>query len=249
MKVAVLMVAYNATGFIGHALRSILRQQGHGLEMSVLVVNDGSTDATADVVRALGEHGVRLIETANQGVTAARNVALDHLPQDADLVTWLDADDLLPEGRLARDLGHFAEDRELDFVYGYSMLFREASDSGLEPAEGAHTQVVRGIQLGSGLYRQSFVRAIGGFDPALPMVEDADWLLRAFETSQRYRLLDDVCVYYRRHEGNMTRNRGVARRHFARVMLNSIRRRRARGGFDLPPGIFEGQVFLSEAPL
>lgn len=243
------MVAFNAEPVIGAALRSILLQAQSGLSVSVLVVNDGSTDGTGDIVRSFGSSAVRLVETENNGVTTARNVALEHMPKDVDLVTWLDADDLFPAGRLARDVEAFAADPALDFTYGYAMLFREESAGGLEPAGGAHTQVVRGIQLGAGLYRTSFVRSIGSFDAGLEMLEDADWLLRMFETTQRYRLLDEVCVYYRRHDGNMTRNRSVVRRPFAQVMLKSINRRRTRGSFEIPPGIFDGTVFETEVPL
>src|SRR5262249_38831469 len=105
MKIAVLMPAFNAEATIASALKSILRQRDAG-DLDIIVVEDGSTGATADVVTALAATApeIRLIRIAHGGISKARNAALNAIAADTDLVGFLDADDLSPEGRLARDI-------------------------------------------------------------------------------------------------------------------------------------------------
>ena len=248
MKIGVLMAAYNAAPFIRQALLSVLRQRSDAIAVDVVVIDDGSTDGTADIVRALGAPEIRLVSTPNQGVTRARNVALEHLAADVDLYTWLDSDDLVPGGRFARDVGHF-DDPRIQFVYGYMSLFDLPAASGLEPSVDARRIDVRGVSLSAGLYRRHLAEGIGAFDTSLAMAEDTDWLLRLFESTSHYVLIDDVCVYYRRHDANMTSDRETVRRTFMRAIAKSVMRRRRNGGAQLPQGIFEASAMAREKPL
>ena len=249
MKIGVLMAACNAERYIRHALLSVLQQRGDAISVDIVVVDDGSTDGTADIVRSLGAPEIRLVTTPNQGVTRARNVALEHLSPDVDLYTWLDSDDLIPAGRFERDVGHF-DDPNIQFVYGYMSLFDLAAADGLEPSADARRIDVRGVSLSAGLYRRQLAEAIGTFDADLAMAEDTDWLLRLFESTPGYRLIDDTCVYYRRHDANMTRDREVVRRTFMRAIAKSVVRRRRDGtATQLPRGIFEAADMVRGQPL
>jgi glycosyltransferase involved in cell wall biosynthesis len=132
------MAAFNAEAYVRAALLSALAQRRPGLGLEVFVVNEGSTDHTAEVVRAVAatHAGVHLIENSNQGPAAARNVALEALPNSIDLVSFLDADDLLPPDRYEHDLALFAADtaalcREFARALLFSMRRRRAN--GLPP--------------------------------------------------------------------------------------------------------------------
>jgi glycosyltransferase involved in cell wall biosynthesis len=96
--VSVLMPAWNVAPFIGAAIASVLRQTLPNLEL--LVVDDGSTDATASIVTGQADFRVRLLRQANAGVSAARNLALAEASGQALL--FLDADDMLAPDALAR---------------------------------------------------------------------------------------------------------------------------------------------------
>src|SRR5262245_25606596 len=115
MRLCVMMAAYNTVRFVEDAVESVLRQGTPNLEIGLVVVNDGSTDGTGEVLRTLAERskGVTLIETPNQGVTRARNNALGALP-DCDFVSFLDSDDLSPAGHFARTIARFDADASLD---------------------------------------------------------------------------------------------------------------------------------------
>ena len=91
-SVSVIIPAYNAADTLAETLASVVAQTWPNVE--VLVVDDGSTDATADIVEMIAEqhHQVRLIRQTNAGVAAARNAGLREAR--GDLVAPLDADDL-----------------------------------------------------------------------------------------------------------------------------------------------------------
>jgi glycosyltransferase involved in cell wall biosynthesis len=93
MRISVIIPAYNAAAYIERALQSILNQTRAADE--ILVINDGSTDNTADILRRY-ESRIRIIEQANAGVSAARNTGIRSA--NGDWIAFLDADDeWLPE--------------------------------------------------------------------------------------------------------------------------------------------------------
>lgn len=94
--VSVVMPAYNAAAVIGEAISSVIAQTyGH---WELIITDDGSTDATAAIVRGFDDPRIRLIRQSNQGVSAARNSALD--VAQGEFITFLDADDALPPNSL-----------------------------------------------------------------------------------------------------------------------------------------------------
>ena len=93
-KITVLMPAYNAEKYIAKAIDSVLKQTF--TEFELLIINDGSTDATEAIIRSYKDERIRLINQNNQGITAALNIGL--LNTNTNLVARFDADDIcLPE--------------------------------------------------------------------------------------------------------------------------------------------------------
>ncbi len=92
--ISVVMPLYNKEKDVARAIRSALAQRYHDFEL--IVVNDGSTDSSAEAVRGIDDSRIRLVEQENAGVAAARNRGIAEAR--ADLVAFLDADDeWLPE--------------------------------------------------------------------------------------------------------------------------------------------------------
>lgn len=109
--ICIIIAAYNAAATIGRAVRSALAQQQAG---EIIVVDDASTDGTADAARAEDDHSGRLsiIELENNGGPArARNIALER--SGAPYVCVLDSDDYLLPGRLERLLSQAPPDWDL----------------------------------------------------------------------------------------------------------------------------------------
>ena len=97
-KVSVIMPAFNSEKYIERSVKSVLSQTHEDLEL--IVVDDGSTDRTGTILRRLasGDARLRVLRTENHGPAEARNAALAELSEDADFVTFIDADDeFLPD--------------------------------------------------------------------------------------------------------------------------------------------------------
>ncbi len=240
-KLAVLMAARNQAPFIGQALNSVLRQRAVAT-LDIVVVDDGSTDATADIVSRLAEANreIRLVKGTQHGIAAARNAGLSELAPDTDFVTFLDADDLSPDGHYAEALARFEQTPKLDLVYGTTRWFKQLDEERLEPMRGQPWIDVRVVQLAAGVYRAAIVAKVGTFDEQFAMGEDMDYLLRMFETVPNYGIMEEVAVYYRRHAGNTTHDRLELRRGFALALLKSAKRRRHLGEFAYPSELFDG---------
>lgn len=112
-RVSVVMAAHNAAEYIGESIDSVLAQTLSDFEL--VVVDDGSTDDTADVVRAFTDPRVRLISVArNGGAAAARNLGMRSAR--SDLIAILDADDIAYPERLARQVAYLSDHPECSLL-------------------------------------------------------------------------------------------------------------------------------------
>lgn len=147
-KLSVIVPAYNAETTLRTAVESILSQQVPGLE--IIIVNDGSTDATDKICHALASENqcIHVITQKNAGICAARNRGLE--AASGEFLTFCDDDDLLWQGAL-KLLLQTAEDTRADIVRGGYELLRQRPDGTMvqqpHPAGQACT-----IELGSGGY-------------------------------------------------------------------------------------------------
>lgn len=112
--VSIVMPAYNAAEVIGEAITSVLAQTYSHWEL--LITDDGSTDATASVVRSFDDPRIKLIQQCNQGVSEARNRSLDIA--SGEFITFLDADDALPPRSLESRVTMLEQNQDVDIVNG-----------------------------------------------------------------------------------------------------------------------------------
>ncbi len=225
MKISIHMPAYNAEATVGSALKSLLRQRDAG-ELDIVVVDDGSTDRTRDVVAALAARApeIRLIGIDHGGISRARNAALLAMAPDTDLVGFLDADDLSPEGRYTHDVELFEADPDLDLVYSKLRFFDRDDPETLAPSAASRILDERTVHLSAGVFRRRVLDRAGLFDETLVQAEDTDYLLRIFERGPKYLLSDEIGVFYRKHSGGITGNREEARRELMRACFHAHRR-------------------------
>jgi glycosyltransferase involved in cell wall biosynthesis len=231
-RVSVVIPVFEMGRYLTEAIASI-EGQGHP-DVEIIVVDDGSSDDTPDVIAALGDRVIALRQD-NQGPAVARNAGL--ALATGDVIAFCDADDLWPEGKLARQLARLDEEPELDAVLGRIQYV--AIDGGEIPDiefENLDQKTLSHVHLGSGLYRRRAFDQLGGFDEQLRFSEDVDWFMRAREAKLRIEILPDVTLVYRLHDSNMTRD---AKERIAASTLmalkQSLDRRRAAGiSGDLP---------------
>lgn len=112
--ISVIMPAYNAERYIASAIASVLAQDHADLEL--LVVDNNSTDGTVALVQSFSDPRIRLLRQHVQGVSAARNKALEEMR--GDFFCFLDADDDLPAQSLSARYAEFISDPVVHFVDG-----------------------------------------------------------------------------------------------------------------------------------
>lgn len=226
MKLSVIVPTFNRERYVGAALRSLLRQR-HDVELDIVVVDDGSTDSTVDVVTSYMREApqIRLFTQANKGVASARNAGLAQIGSDADFVSFLDSDDVSPPGRFKADLAFFQQDGQLEITYSQVCEIDLIDEDTLAPAEGATSQIFRTVQMAAGIYRRKTIDGLR-FDEEFRQAEDVDFLFRLFERKPRCVFPDTVGVYYRRHWENLTVDRAQMRRSFLQACRKSTQRRR-----------------------
>lgn len=215
---------YNGDQFLAEALQSILSQDACPLE--IVVVDDGSTDGTREVSLSFGDK-VRYVYQTNSGPPAARNTGLANAR--GELIGFLDADDLWPEDKLARQLAALAQDDQIGMTLGMTRIFR------LDGPLGDPRFL---LQMGCGLYRRSTFERVGGFNPAFRLSDDVEWFTRAREANMRIHVTDDTGLHYRVHENNITWGTDVYDLGYLHIIKGSLDRRRSQAdghAADLPP--------------
>jgi glycosyltransferase involved in cell wall biosynthesis len=111
--VSVVVPAYNAERFLARAMRSALAQTYTNLEL--IVVDDGSTDATVEVIRSFRDPRVQYLSQPNHGQGAARNHGI--MSSAGRYVTFLDADDAYLPAKVQRQVQFLETHREYQVVF------------------------------------------------------------------------------------------------------------------------------------
>jgi glycosyltransferase involved in cell wall biosynthesis len=208
--VSAIIPTYNHAAFLPEALESVFAQTCCPLE--VVVVDDGSTDETAEVLRTY-EGRIRVLSQPNRGVAAARNAGA--AVASGELLAFLDADDTWFPAKLERQAARFGVEPGIALVHcgieevdGRGRQLRARLD-GMEGWVSREMLLFRrGVILGGGsaaVIRRATFLEVGGFDEALST--SADWDLY-YRVARRYPVgfVPEVLVRYRVHGGNMHRN-------------------------------------------
>ncbi len=216
--VGVVIPAWNAERWLGEALESVLAQVHPPID--IVVVDDGSSDRSAAIGESYGPP-VRVMRQENAGIGAARNSGVELV--EGELVTFLDADDLLTPTSLACRVEVLMRRPEIDIVFGHVRRFSERLDGrpvALNEAQPGHVPAIM-------LVRRAALERVGPFLTDTHVAEGLDWLLRAREQSLRELTLPDQVLWRRVHgENNSLRNRAEIG-EFAHVLKASLNRRRA----------------------
>ena len=200
-SITVVMPVHNREAWVGHAIESVLAQTWSDFEL--LVVDDGSTDGTADVLRRYRSH-TTLLSSPHAGAYAARNLALRQ--SRGELVAFIDSDDVWHPDRLECQLP-LLDNPEVGLVFGDACLvdyrreparrLRRTFFDGVSPFRGrGGSRFTRGnfIPFSSVLVRRRCFETCGAFAPVRVGADYLKW----FEIAHRH-VLDyvprPVCDY------------------------------------------------------
>lgn len=197
-KISVITPAYNAEAYIGAAIVSVLQQTLTPTE--IIVVDDGSIDKTADVIKQF-DH-IIYMRQENKGPAAARNAGIKMA--QGDWIAFLDADDLWDKNKLALHYDYFKKNSGVEIVRGYSKPFRENPGE-----EGQSFSPVLLTSFVTGLFKRQVFEKYGLLDEALFWGEDTDWFLRATQANTIIYTHQEIVHFYRLHADNVTRRRNL----------------------------------------
>lgn len=212
--VSVIVPTHDCVTYLPDALHSVFGQTFDQFEL--IVVDDGSTDTTAEVLRRCDDARLRTVTQARQGAAAARNrgVSMARAP----FLAFLDADDLWHPDKLTTQCAALDVEPELDMVFGYVEEFDDVSGE-VRPA-------APGYSSGTLLVRRSAFAKVGSFSVAWRLGEFIDWYARAVDGGLTGKMRPEVVLRRRVHAANTTRS---SRQDYAKVLAAMHHRRRATG--------------------
>lgn len=202
VTVSCVIPVFNGQQYIGETIESVLQQSVPVND--VIVIDDGSTDDTVQIVRSFGDR-VRLIPQANAGPAAARNHGVRQAT--GTFLTFQDADDLWYPEKNALQLRAFAEDPTLMVCVGHVENFA-SPDVPVEmqlPEYSARVKPLAGYTTPGMMARVKAFGVVGPFNEALKHTDAGEWFRRARTLGIRERLLPDVVVRRRLHMNNRSR--------------------------------------------
>ena len=220
-RVSVIIPAYNAEAFLADAVRSVLHQTWRDLEL--IIVDDGSTDATASLAErfSVGESRVTVVSKPNGGLSSARNAGIAVASGEA--ICFLDADDIFLPDKLERQMEFLERFPGCDLVFSdyyvadsdLTPIYLDTVRPALAPMDEYFLYRNRFAPL-CPLLRSRLVAATGQFDVSLRAAEDWDYWIRAAQIG-RFCYLPGPVGVYRRHPGQMHDDRGLMRSSDRRV--------------------------------
>jgi glycosyltransferase involved in cell wall biosynthesis len=182
--VSIVIPCYNGIRFVADAVQSVIDQADDGVEC--IVVDDGSTDGSSEMLRQRFGERIRVVRQPNQGVAEARNRGFTEAA--GELVIWLDADDMLAADTLSDRRRAFAEDSLLEMLVGQIRIVN--IDTGAEQispiacgrdylqssllalTNPPHSNILT--------FKSASARRLGGYNVKARIAEDFDYWLRAW---------------------------------------------------------------------
>jgi glycosyltransferase involved in cell wall biosynthesis len=221
--VSVVIPVRNGERFLAEAIASVLAQRYRPLEL--IVVDDGSSDQSAAIARAVPE--VVCLSQAAQGVSVARNAGL--ACARGELIAFLDADDRWTPDKLSAQVGYLREHPDVQFVMSRMRYFVEPGCA-IPPA--FRRELLDGDRvswlLSAFVGRRALFDRCGGFKSDLSTAEDVDWFARVKDRGVPFAVVEEVLLHARIHDRNtsLTAPRGRVKEDLLAALKRSVDRKR-----------------------
>lgn len=205
--VSIIIPAFNQGHYLREAVQSCLSQTYPFFE--ILIIDDGSTDNTAEVAKSFSDSRVKYIFQENRGLPAARNTGIRN--SQGEYLTFLDSDDCFLSRKLELLLDKMKQNPSLGFVAGRAILIDQNGDiiprefETILPSPIQKLTLGNPFHVGSVLVKKEWQERIGYFDESLRSYEDWDFWLRLAIAGCPMKVIPEPVSKYRFHTGQMTR--------------------------------------------
>ncbi|MEA5466982.1 glycosyltransferase family 2 protein [Leptothoe sp. PORK10 BA2] len=211
LLVSIVIPAYNAAKFLSEVIQSVLNQSYQNWEL--LVIDDGSTDNTAELVSKYSKKDsrVRLISKENGGVSVARNLGAQLA--EGELIAFLDSDDLWLPDKISAHVNYMSSHPQVGVSFARVELIEtngkttnkltdNITDT-LQPQDLFYSNPT--VTTSNLVIRKSVFQALNGFDESMQYNEDIDLLFRlAIQDKWKIKGIDQVLVQYRLHSSGLS---------------------------------------------
>jgi glycosyltransferase involved in cell wall biosynthesis len=221
--VSIIIPTYNRAHLVAEAIESALDQTNSDFEL--IVVDDGSTDNTEEIVRSFRDDRLKYVKQSNQGVSAARNTGI--ATAKGEFIAFLDHDDLFLPEKVSVQLARIRHDPKVGLVY--STYFgttgteapRRQAGACHSPVELHHLLLGTLIHLSTALVRRSWLQQVGGFDEKLQSGgEDRDICLRLLLAGCEMVCVPNPLTIIRQQPNSLARDSYHHREETWRVILD-----------------------------
>jgi glycosyltransferase involved in cell wall biosynthesis len=217
-KISIISACFNHGRFINEMLGSVISQTFDDYE--IIIVNDGSTDDTAEILQSITHEKVKIIHTENHGPAEARNTAIKHAR--APIILNLDADDKIASDLLEKAYKTFSRGPNIGIVYSDTEFFG-AKSGNFDVGEFSLEKMLFDNRIISmAFFKREDWRLVGGYSGELIYgLEDWDFWLMILELGREVVKIPEKLVYYRTYE-NLADCRSGRRKTDRRKMMESL---------------------------
>jgi glycosyltransferase involved in cell wall biosynthesis len=207
--VSIVIPVFNGELTIKETVTSVLNQTF--LDFELIIINDGSSDSTLDVLAEFKDTRVKIFTYTNSGLSASRNRGIDHAL--GEYISFLDADDLWTADKLEAQLNALQEYPEAAVAYSWTDFIDERGNMlgiGIHYTVNGYVypKLLEFFFIGSGsnaLIRKQVFDEVGRFDETLTSAEDMDIFLRLASRYQ-FSAVPAPQILYRVTDNSMSRN-------------------------------------------
>lgn len=224
--ISVLMPVHNGERYLREAMDSVLAQTHRDFEF--VIVNDGSTDGSAAIVKSYNDARIRMLDQPPRGITKSLNHGLAHCR--GEFICRMDADDVCMPERIARQL-QVIRQRNADIVWCTGEFIDENGDlicRRFQPSEKFTVAIMHHmnhIMHPGVMMRRAAVLDVGGYDERVMHGQDQVLWLAMRAARKRFALVREKLMLQRFHESNITTRRfgsqGGAAHRKAQLALKS----------------------------
>lgn len=207
--ISVIIPTYNAERTILETIESVQKQTFKDFE--IVIINDGSSDRTLNLVDEIGDNRIKIFTYENGGLPTARNRGISH--STGEFITFLDADDLWTPNKLERQLNLLNANPEADVAYSWTYFMDESENARtINPGDpvylegNVYANLLSKNFIASGsnvLITREAVETIGEFDPECGGSADWDYWIR-LASQYSFVVVPEHQIYYRRSAGAMS---------------------------------------------
>ncbi len=223
-NISVLMPAYNCSKYIESSIRSILKQSFKNFEL--LIINDGSTDNTENIIKKIQDNRIRYYFTEHQGTSAALNYGA--VLCRYEWIARIDSDDLNTVNRLERQIKYIEENPEVDILSSWSVYFKDPAKVLFLLREPIyHNKINKYLDLHNPINQSSLlirksILAESKYDESFDAYEDFELMYRLRE-KYRIAIIPEFLVYTRLRKDSRT-NTGSSDRLFEMLSTSAFKK-------------------------